>query len=103
MALCQRFGSSDYEDFDEALAKLQHTEIVREYQVNFEKLATHINGWPEKALVGSFNKGLKGRNRRDVKIFKPTTILALDQKTIKLVIKKPSYIYIFSQGIKRLR
>ena len=39
-ALCVRFGPTDYEDFDEALAKLQQTGTVREYQTQFERLAT---------------------------------------------------------------
>lgn len=75
-ALCQQFGSSDYEKFDETLSKLQQTGTVREYQVNFENLATHVNGWPRKALVRSFIRGLKDEIRRDVNIFKPTTVLA---------------------------
>ena len=37
-ALCVRFGPSDYEDFDETLAKLRQTSTVREYQANFECL-----------------------------------------------------------------
>ena len=31
-ALCVCFGPTDYEDFDEALAKLQQTGTIREYQ-----------------------------------------------------------------------
>ena len=39
-ALCVRFGPTDYEDFDKALAKLQQIGTVREYQTQFERLAT---------------------------------------------------------------
>ena len=41
-ALCIRFGPSDYEDFDEALAKLRQTGTVREYQTQFERLAAQV-------------------------------------------------------------
>ena len=39
-ALCVRFGPTNYEDFDKALAKLQQIGTVREYQTQFERLAT---------------------------------------------------------------
>lgn len=58
-ALCVRFGSTDYEDFDEELAKLQQIGTVREYQTQFEWLAIGVQDWPEKALVGSYIGGLK--------------------------------------------
>ena len=58
-ALCVRFGPTDYEDFDEALAKLQQTGTVREYQTQIEQLVTRVQDWPEKALVGSYIGGLK--------------------------------------------
>ena len=41
-ALCIRFGLLDYEDFDEALAKLQQTGIMREYQTQFERLVARV-------------------------------------------------------------
>lgn len=42
-ALCIHFDLSDYEDFDEALVKLQQTGIVREYQTQFERLAARVH------------------------------------------------------------
>ena len=41
-ALCIHFGRSDCEDFDEALAKVQKTRTVREYQMQFESLAARV-------------------------------------------------------------
>ena len=53
-ALCVRFGPSDYENFDEALAKLRQMGSVREYQTQFERLASRVEKWPEHALVESY-------------------------------------------------
>ena len=74
-ALCVRFGPTDYEDFDEALAKLQQTGTVHEYQTQFERLPTRVQDWPEKALVGSYIDGLKEEIRSEVKLFRPTSLL----------------------------
>ena len=74
-ALCIRFGPSDYEDFDEALAKLQQTGTVREYQTQFERLVARIRQWPQQALVGSYVGGLKEEIHVEVKLFRPTTLL----------------------------
>lgn len=41
-ALCVHFGPSNYEDVDKALAKLQQTGTVHEYQTQFEQLATRV-------------------------------------------------------------
>jgi hypothetical protein len=57
-ALCIRFGPFDYEDFDEALAKLRQTGSICEYQTQFERLAARVTDWPKKALVGSYIRGL---------------------------------------------
>nr|POE53794.1 hypothetical protein CFP56_73700 [Quercus suber] len=35
-----------FEDFDEALAKLQQTGTVREYQTQFKRLAACVRQWP---------------------------------------------------------
>lgn len=50
------FEASEFEDFDESL---KQTGIVQDYQINCEKLAICVQGWPEKALVGSFIGGLE--------------------------------------------
>ena len=74
-ALCVRFGPSDYENFDEALAKLCQTGSVREYQTQFKRLASRVQEWPEHALVGSYIGGLKDEIRFEVKLFHPTTLV----------------------------
>ena len=74
-ALCVRFGPSDYEDFDEALAKLRQTGTVREYKMQFERLAAWVHNWLETALLGSYIGGLKEEIRSKVKLFRPTTLL----------------------------
>lgn len=40
---------------------------VREYQQEFERLSTHVRGWPEKALLGAFIRG-------EVQMFKPRSL-----------------------------
>jgi len=57
--LCICFGPSNFEDFDEALAKLQQTGTVQEYQMQFERLAAYVRQWPQRALVESYVGGLK--------------------------------------------
>ena len=42
-ALCIRFGLFDYENFDEALAKLRQTGMVREYHNHFECLTAMVH------------------------------------------------------------
>ena len=74
-ALCVRFGPSDYENFDEALAKLRQMGSVREYQTQFERLASRVEKWPEHALIESYIEGLKDEIRSEVKLFHPTIIV----------------------------
>ncbi|KAF3973533.1 hypothetical protein CMV_003049 [Castanea mollissima] len=87
---------NDYEDFDEALAKLQQTGIVREYQTQFEHLAARVRHWPQRALVVSYVGRLKEKIRSEVKLFRPTTLLhatslarLLEEKLSKL--RRPSF------------
>ena len=74
-ALCVRFGPSDYENFDEALAKLRQTGSNREYQTQFERLASRVQKWRKRALVESYIGGLKDEIRFEVKLFHPTTLV----------------------------
>ena len=74
-ALCIYFGPLNFEDFDEALAKLQQTGNIREYQMQFERLAAYVRQWPQRALVESYVGGLKEEIRLEVKLFRPTTLL----------------------------
>eukprot|EP00268_Persea_americana_P054788 TRINITY_DN6312_c0_g3_i1.p2 TRINITY_DN6312_c0_g3~~TRINITY_DN6312_c0_g3_i1.p2 ORF type:complete len:103 (-),score=17.99 TRINITY_DN6312_c0_g3_i1:803-1111(-) len=75
-AICVRFGSIEYENFDEALSRLRQTATLREYQAQFECLANRVEGWLEKALVGCFIGGLKRSIAAAIKMFKPANISA---------------------------
>lgn len=57
IGLMARFGPSEYTNFDESLAHIKQTGTLREYQKEFEQLASRVQDWPEKGLVG----GLHGR------------------------------------------
>jgi hypothetical protein len=72
--LLARFGPIDYEDFDEALSHIEQKGTVREYQREFERLANQVEGWPHKALVGTFLGGLWADIANPVKMFKPQTL-----------------------------
>lgn len=44
---------------------------LREYQQEFEKLASRVQDWPEGALVGAFVGGLKPELATEVRVFRP--------------------------------
>ncbi|CAA0822095.1 Unknown protein, partial [Striga hermonthica] len=51
--LITRFGSSDYHDYNEALSRIKQVGSLREYQKEFERIASRVRDWPESALVGT--------------------------------------------------
>lgn len=55
--------------------KLHQMGSVREYQTQFEWLASRVQEWPERALVGSYIGGLKDEIQSEVKLFHPTTLV----------------------------
>lgn len=57
--LWARFGPSECEDFDEVLSRVKQLGTLREYQREFEKLENRVQGWTQKALVGTFMGDLK--------------------------------------------
>jgi len=71
-----RFDLSDFEDFIDALTKLQQTTIVREYQTKFEKLANCIEGIDDAFYRSYFISGLKANIQVEVKMFKLEIIMA---------------------------
>lgn len=73
-ALLTRFGPTEYDDSTEALAKLQQVGSIREYQTEFEKLATQVSGLSEQFLINCFIGGLKEEIRLNVKMFRPTSL-----------------------------
>ncbi|KAK8483156.1 hypothetical protein V6N12_019587 [Hibiscus sabdariffa] len=52
--LWARFGPTDCEDFDEALSRVRQLGSLRDYQREIEKLGNRVQGWTQKALVGTF-------------------------------------------------
>lgn len=75
------FGPIDYEDFDEALSKVRQTSSLHDYQKDFERLGNQVQGWTQKALVGTFMEGLKAEIAYGIWMFKLRTL----KKTISLV------------------
>ncbi|XP_061960644.1 uncharacterized protein LOC133681574 [Populus nigra] len=69
-----RFGSSECENFDEALSRIRQTGSLREYQREFERLGNRVRGWTQKALVGTFMGGLKSEISDGIRMFKPQTL-----------------------------
>ncbi|KAH9751491.1 hypothetical protein KPL71_014318 [Citrus sinensis] len=61
--LWARFGPTDCEDFDEALSRKE-----------FERLGNRVQGWTQKALVGTFMGGLKPEISEEIQLFKPRTL-----------------------------
>ncbi|CAA0827428.1 Uncharacterized mitochondrial protein AtMg00860, partial [Striga hermonthica] len=48
--LLTRFGTSDYHNYNEALARIRQTDNLREYIKEFERLACCVRDWSEDAL-----------------------------------------------------
>lgn len=71
--LMSRFGPSEYNDYDEALAHIRQTGSLREYQRKFERLASRVQNWPERALVGLFVGGLKSELAVEVRVHRTQT------------------------------
>ena len=69
--LWAHFGSIKCEDFDETLSRVQQVGSLREYQKEFEKLGNWVQGWTQKALVGTFMGGLKSEIVDGIRMFKP--------------------------------
>ena len=69
-----RFGPTGYIDYDEALSRIKQIGSLRDYLVQFERLSTQVQGWSEKALIGTFTGGLKPELSKEVKVSKPRTL-----------------------------
>ena len=68
------FDPMDCEDFDESLSKIRHTKSLREYQKEFERLGNKVQGWTQKALVGTFMGELKTDIVDGIQMFKLKTL-----------------------------
>ena len=72
--LWARFEPTDCEDFDEALSRVKQTDTLRDYQKEFKRLGNRVQGWTQKALVGTFMGGLKPEISEEIRLFKPRTL-----------------------------
>jgi len=72
--LWARCGPTDCEDFDEALSWVKQTGTLCEYQKEFEKLGNRVQGWTQKALVGTFMGELKSEISEEIRMFRPRTL-----------------------------
>ena len=82
--LLVRFGPTEADDFDEALSRICQHGTLKEYQREFERLANRVDGWPQKALVGTFMGGLKEDIASETRMFKPKTLFeAIELARIK--------------------
>ncbi|CAA0840444.1 Unknown protein, partial [Striga hermonthica] len=72
--LLTRFGTSDYHNYNEALARIRQTGNLREYIKEFERLACRVRDWSEDALVGAFVGGLRFDVAAEVRLERPGTM-----------------------------
>ncbi|ESQ51584.1 hypothetical protein EUTSA_v10017833mg, partial [Eutrema salsugineum] len=69
-----RFGPTEGDNFDEALSKIQQTGTLREYQREFERLRNKVEGWTQRALVGTYLGGLNPTIADPIRMFKPKSL-----------------------------
>lgn len=73
-ALVIRFGPSNYEDHQGALAKLTQRSSVAIYQTQFETLANRTTNSSQSFLTSCFVSGLQPNIRSEVLAFRPTVM-----------------------------
>ncbi|XP_008369320.2 uncharacterized protein [Malus domestica] len=88
---CREFGPNEFENNAEALFKLRQTGTLRDYVVEFRRLANRTTGIEPILLKSCFFGGLKRELKFDVKLLKPATVHEaisisgqLDSKLIEL-------------------
>ncbi|KAJ0040554.1 hypothetical protein Pint_26938 [Pistacia integerrima] len=72
--LWAQFGPNECEDFDEALSRVKQVGSLWDYQKEFEKLGNRVQGWTQKALVGTFMDGLKPEIADSIRMLKPKSL-----------------------------
>ncbi|CAA0834114.1 Unknown protein, partial [Striga hermonthica] len=72
--LLKRFGTSNYHNYNEALARIRQTGNLREYIKEFERLACRVRDWSEDALVGAFIGGMRFDLAAEVRLERPDTM-----------------------------
>lgn len=60
--------------FDEALSRMTRKGSLRDYYQEFERLGNRVQGWTQKAMVGTFMGSLKPEIFESIRMFKPTTL-----------------------------
>ena len=73
-AFCREFGPSDFEDYTESLFKLRQTGTLKDYIVEFRRLATRTSDVGHVLLKSCFLRGLKKELRFNVKLLRPNTV-----------------------------
>ncbi|PKI78282.1 hypothetical protein CRG98_001340 [Punica granatum] len=68
--LLVRFGSSEYEDANEAMNKLREKGAFREYLGECERLMNTLPHWHPSALLGAFMAGLKEEIAGDLRMWR---------------------------------
>lgn len=76
-ALLQRFGPPIFQDPAGALTKLRQTGTVEEYQKEFERLSSLVNGLSEEFLVSCFLSGLRDDIQSSVRMFNPQDLITV--------------------------
>lgn len=71
-----RFRPTQFKDFFGKLTKLHQIDIVREYQIQFEKLLVRAERLTSDQQVRCFSSGLKEHIKMDVLACRPTTLSA---------------------------
>lgn len=74
-ALCQEFGPSELEDSAENLVKLRQSGTLRDYVMEFRRLANRTLDISPSLLKSCFIGGLRPKRRHDVKLLKPRDVL----------------------------
>ena len=72
-----RFGPSGFDEFTKALTKLRQTSTVKEYQIEFENLVKHIEGFFDAFYRSCFIIGLKDIIQFDVTMFCPNIMMEI--------------------------
>ncbi|CAA0813637.1 Unknown protein, partial [Striga hermonthica] len=72
--LLTRFGTSDYHNYNETIARIRQTGNLREYIKEFERLACRVRDWSEDALVGAFVAGLRFDLAAEVRLERSDTM-----------------------------
>lgn len=68
--LCARFRLIEYDDFNEALPCIKQTDLLHDYERNFECLRNQICGWTQKSLIGAFINRLKPKLANGIRMFR---------------------------------